>query len=66
MQGQSSPVKIEFILVPVCHRSSCPNRDLKGLALCKFDRKTLAYYSSSSLYVLVTGYYLSIILIDFL
>ena len=55
MQGQSSPEKVEFISVPVCHRSSCPIREPEGFALSKFDRKPFPSYSSSALYVSVPG-----------
>ena len=65
MPGRSSPEKIEFISLPVCHGSSCPIRDLSGDSLPKFDRKAFPSYSSSVLYVSVPGYYLIIILIDF-
>ena len=66
MQGRSSPERLEFISVPVCHRSSRPIGDCKGFALFKFDRKTIPFYSSSALYVSITGYYFGIILLDFL
>ena len=58
MQGRSSPERVEFDSVPVCHRSSCPIRDPKGFALSKSDRKT---YSSSALHALVPEHYFCII-----
>ena len=57
--------RVEFISVPVCHGSSCPIRDLKGLSLSKLDSKTFPSYSSSALCASVPGYYLSIIWIVF-
>ena len=33
MEGQSSLERIEFISVPVCHRSNCPIRNLKKICL---------------------------------
>ena len=65
MEGQSSPERVEFISVLVCHCSSSPIRDLYGFVLSKFENKALPSYSSSALYVKVPGYYFSIILIDF-
>ena len=59
-------LRVGFIPVSVCNRSSCLIWDLKGFALSKFDRKTFPSYSSSALYVSIPGYYFSIILIDFL
>ena len=68
MQGQSSTEKVEFILVPVYHRSRCPitwirDHIITGFGLCKFDRKTLPSNSSSVLYVLVTGHFYSIYIV---
>ena len=33
MQGQRSLERVEFISAPVCHRSSCPIRNLKKVSL---------------------------------
>ena len=60
MQGQICPERVEFILVPVCHRSSSP---MVSLYLSSSPRHLR--HSSSALFVSVPGFCFGIILKDF-